>query len=157
MTQSPEVVCHPSGIHPSTFQGKSLEVIWYELAVLVQGWTQHLRFRSCRSFAAKCSARGVKVLSSWGFTECVGGLCLCQAFLSVIFIFLSAIAVQSWINVLWHEKGISWNSVCSWLICCIISVNVKAGFVVLCNLCVSKFLAGTKISEIRNVLLFQNM
>lgn len=80
VTQSPGVACHPSGIYPSTFQGTFLEVIWQEWAVVVQGWPQQLRFRSCRPFIGRSSAWGAKVLSSWWFTVCTGGvLCLCQA------------------------------------------------------------------------------
>lgn len=52
---------HPSGMYPSSFQGKLLEVIWHQRAALVQGWSQHLRFRSCCSFSARNVAQEVGV------------------------------------------------------------------------------------------------
>lgn len=73
------VACHPSGICPSKCQGKFLKVIWHEWVFLVQGWPQHLRFRLCRSFIARSSACGVKVLSSWRFIASVWEIRLWQA------------------------------------------------------------------------------
>lgn len=44
---------------------------------MVQGWPQHMCFCSCRSSITEVCLWRIKVLSLWGFTVSVEGLCLC--------------------------------------------------------------------------------
>lgn len=123
MTQSPEVACHPSGIYPLTFQGKFLEVI----SVLVQGWPQHSCFCSCRSFIAKSSTRGVDCPREdlrLVLADCASAKP--SLFLSDIYLFIRRSYLE--LNYCTVAQRRNFMEFFVWLICCIISTTMKAGF-----------------------------
>lgn len=84
------------------------EIFGGDLAWVGQGWPQHLRFRSCRSFSLHQVLLGESRFCPCEDLQYVLGDCASakpRLFLCVIYL-VTAIAFTSWITALWHKEGI---------------------------------------------------